>query len=511
MLKILSLAILLFLPLSVTSQAAPYQAILYPEGATIFEQQEISPGSSRVKFNLPQVAQPESLRVALEAGNEAVRITAIEYQSVHPEQPSFKKLRDKITKFQAQISEAEDIIQADKLALSYWQKQEAIPVVNDLASAKALSELIRSESQTLLRSISQTNSAKTKVQEQLSEAQRLLLEQSGNVNRVWQVELQLSAPLTHVTELFYDYRIHQAGWKSSYSLNAVPQENRIEWNWQAEIEQTSGANWNNIEVKLATSEPTFTLTPPDNHPWIINEQQPVHYRGTAKALARVQMVADEVEMEAPEPSALPQRTEGQLFDIYDLGQLTIASGIPSRVQIRTGHWPAEFSYLTRPLQSPQAFLTANLSFDEAFLPLPSGTASIQIEGVHVGQRPFALNEKQDLSIGFGSDPSIKVTVDTAHIAGSTGLIAKKETYNWNWTVSLTNNKSIPVDLRIEDSYPHITHDDIDIEELFTPPLPDKGEDGLLSWELELAPGAQQVLNYGYRVSHPQNMDVSLGR
>jgi uncharacterized protein (TIGR02231 family) len=511
MFKSLSAFILLFLALAATCHASPYKAILYPRGATLFEQQQLAAGTSRVILNLPQVANPESLRTYLGPEAEATRITSIESRSVLPEQPNFIPLRAKIDELKTQLTQAADRIQAGELALSYWQKQEAVPTANNLTEAKALSELIRSESQALLLDISQIKAEQTQLQQQLDEAERQLREQTGNAKRIWQVELQLSSALPQATQLYFDYRINKAGWQSTYRLNAIPQDGQVEWSWHAEITQTSGSDWKDVALQVATSEPVFTLTPPNNSPWIIREQQAARYSSNAK-MVRTQLMVDAVEAEAPAAApAEPVRTEGQLFDSYDLGRLSIASGSPARVQIREGRWPAAFSYLARPLQSPQAFLTAKLSFAEEFLPMPSGTASIQVDGVHVGRRAFALHEKQDVAISFGSDPGIAIEVESAPVAGNKGLIAKKDTYNWNWTLRLTNNKSIPVDLRVEDSYPHLAHEEISIEELFSPPLPDKGEEGLLSWQLELAPGAQQVLSYGYSVSHPEDMEVLLGR
>jgi uncharacterized protein (TIGR02231 family) len=510
MLRSLSIAILLFLGLALTCQASPYRAILYPEGATLFEQQKLAAGTSNITLDLPQVARPDSLRVTLGPEIEAAGISAVSYRSELPEQPGFEQLRAKIAELKEQLTQTEDSIQAAELALDYWRKQEEIPV-SSLDEAKTLSTLIRSESQSLLQDISQTKREQTQLQQQQTEAEKQLQELTGNAKRVWRVDLQLSAPLQRATTLDYDYRITKAGWKSTYRLNAVPIDGRIEWSWHAEITQTTGSNWDNVALEVATSEPVFTLTPPDNSPWILREREQTLYRETAKMMVRTQLATDSVEAEAPiAEAAQPQRTEGQLFDIYDLGRLDIGSGKPVRIQIRSGHWPAEFSYLTRPLQSPQAFLTAKPTFADDFLPLPSGTATLQIDGVHVGRRTFALNERQDVAISFGSDPGINIEVATAHVAGNAGLLTKKETYNWNWEVTLTNNKSTLVDLRVEDSYPHPAHDDIEIEERFTSPLPSE-EDGLLSWQLELAPGAQQTLNYGYRVSHPEDMDVSLGR
>ncbi len=505
------LSVLLFMLLSSLCQASPYQAIIYPDGATLFDRKDLASGLDQIDLYLPQVARPESLRASLEKGSK-VSISSIEYNSVLPETPDFKPLREKIADLKKQLADRDDQAQATQLTLTYWQKQTPHQDAS-VQEALELSKAIHSQSLTQYQALSRLDLERSTIREQIAEAQRQLDEQTGQNKRLWQVTLHLSAPLKSAASILYDYRIRQAGWSSSYSLNAVPGEKRIEWNWNGQLVQTSGQNWPGIHVLIATAEPAFSLTPPDNSPWVLSEIRPQPLRPAMKTLANRQFLAaeamldDEVAASAP----LPQRQTGQIFDIYDLGRLPLDSGKPAIVNIRNGHWTANFSYLTRPLQSEQAFLMADVLLDDDVVPLPEGTASIQLEGVHVGQRNFSLAGKQELKLSFGNDPAIAIDVKTAHVAGSTGLLSKSTTYSWNWTLSLKNNKGIPVQLTVEDSMPHSSHDKILVKEQFTEPLPEKTDDGLLSWQLELAAGHEQKLTFGYQVSYPEDMQIDKGR
>ncbi len=113
-------------------------------------------------------------------------------------------------------------------------------------------------------------------------------------------------------------------------------------------------------------------------------------------------------------------------------------------------------------------------------------------------------------MSFGSDPGIVVDVKTDHVAGEKGLLARKNTYNWNWTINLTNHKNFAVDLKVEDSYPHSGHKKIILIESFTPPQPTREADQLI-WNLTIPPQGKQQINYGYQVTYPEDMPVSLGR
>ncbi len=501
-------SLLIFSLLTTTVSAQPTEVILYPSGATISERLIILQGIDSATLRLPHVAIPESLKLGLK-GAPQQKITGIEYESVLPDSSDFKELKELISRLEREIAALDDQIQSRTLALNYWKTQQELPL-KTLADAREMGKIIRDESALLLQDTTQLRQKKTELAKQLKEARNQLQQKTGNNQRNWRVQVRLAQTTQTNLELTYSYRVRRAGWQSSYSLNALPDQKNIQWVWIAKIMQQTGIDWNGVNLKIATAEPVFTLTPPKIRAWEIREEQSLKMRRNLKVMAMPQKMAMDAVAEAVDAAPIPARVEGQLFDIYDLGQVNIASGKESRITVREGHWNAAFTYLTRPLLSEQVFLEATLDLRENFLPLPTGMASIQVDGVHVGQRNFSLHAKQDVTISFGSDPSITVDVKTDHVAGEKGLLAKKRTYIWKWNIELVNHKNFPVDLKVEDSYPHAGHEKIVLKELFSPPLPTQ-KNGQLSWNLTLPPQGKQNLQYGYQVTYPEDMPVSLGR
>lgn len=500
-------SLLIFSLLATTAIAQPTEVILYPSGATISELVIIPQGADSATLLLPHVAIPESLKLGLK-GAPKQKIIGIEYESVLPDGSDFKELKELISRLEREIAALDDQIQSRTLALNYWKTQQELPL-KTLADAREMGKIIRDESALLLQDATQLRQKKTELEKQLKEARNQLQQKTGNNQRNWRIQVRLAQATQTNLELAYSYRVRRAGWQSSYSLNALPDQKNIQWIWTAKIMQQTGIDWNGVALKIATAEPVFTLTPPEIRAWEIREEQILRARGNLKTMA----VSQEMAMDAaPAMKAVPMpvRNEGQLFDIYDLGRVTIDSGKESRIKIREGHWNAEFTYLTRPLMSEQVFLEATPELAENFLPLPTGMASIQVDGVHVGQRNFSLHEKQDITMSFGSDPSITVDVKTDHVAGEKGLLAKKQTYLWKWNINVENHKNFAVDLKVEDSYPHAGHEKIVLKEFFSPPLPTQ-DNGQLSWNLTLPPQGKQKLQYGYQVTYPEDMPVSLGR
>lgn len=495
--------------LAATAYAKPTDVILYPSGATISEQATIPAGVDSTTLLLPHVAIPESLKLALQ-GTAGQKISSIEFESALPESSEFKDLEKLISRLEREIKGVDDQLQARALALNYWKNQQDLPV-KTLADAREMGKIIHQESIVLLQENSQLQFKKTDLEKQLNEARNQLQQKTGNNQRHWRVLVRFSQPTTTALKLAYSYRIHRAGWQSSYRLNALPDAKKVDWTWTANIMQQTGIDWTDIHLKIATAEPVFTLTPPEISPWEIRAEQILGARSNLKMMTLAmpqEMAMDAAPTMAPEP--MPARVEGQLFDVYDLGRVSVASGKESRMTIREGLWNARFSYLTRPFISEQVFLQATLDLNEGFLPLPTGMASIQVDGIHVGQRGFSLHEKHEVTMSFGSDPGITVDVRPGHVAGEKGLLAKKHTYSWNWVVDLANHKNFALDLRVEDSYPHAGHEKIVLQESFLPPLPDKENDQLV-WQLTIPAQGTQQLHYGYQVTYPEDMQISLGR
>lgn len=502
-------SLICFYLLSSTVFAKPTEVILYPTGATVSELTTMSKGTTTATLLLPHVAIPESLKLALHAAPEQ-KITGIEFESILPETSDFKELKELISQLEQEIDAINDQVQSRTLALNYWKNQHDLSI-KTLADARTMGKIIREESIVLLQGVTQLEQKKTKLEKQLKEALNQLQQKTGNKQRNWQVQVRLSLPTTADLKLAYSYRIRRAGWQSSYSLNALPDQKKIQWTWTAKIKQQTGLDWTGVNLKIATAEPVFTLVPPKIRPWEIREEQVLRARSNMKMVTMA--MPQEMAMDAApaiEAPPVPPRVEGQLFDIYDLGRVDVASGKESRIKVREGIWNAAFTYLARPLLSEQVFLEAHLDLTEGFLPLPTGMASIQVDGIHVGQRNFSLHEKQDITMSFGSDPGIIVDVKTAHVAGEKGLLARKNTYKWNWEVSLINNKNFAIDLKVEDSYPHSGHEKIVLKESFAPPLPIREKDQLI-WNLTISPQGEQQINYGYQVTYPEDMPVSLGR
>ncbi len=489
--------------------AKPIEVLIFPSGAIVTEERTEQVKDGSVTLVLPSVADPASLTTALL--DSKGKIGGIKYDSILEPASNYKELEEQIEVAKEKMQALEDSRQSKAMALDYWKQQLGIEL-ESAEDAKKMGQLVLESTEPLYSQISQLEKDQKALGKQINELQRKLSQTTGRQNRKWSITLALKDAGNTAT-VRYSYRVRNAGWQSLYSLDARPGEKLIRWDWTANTAQSTGVDWENVHLKLATAEPVFTLTPPSTGTWIIREQKYYPVTETVQSMGRA------MEPSAPEAALdeamtkeeeAPVRQEGSLFDIYDLGRRTILAGENYQLDIREGSWPADFTYLSRPLQSPQAFLSAKLEFDE-LLPMPSGQAAVLVEGVFVGKRSFSLREKL-VDIAFGNDPGVAIEVKSERESDESGLINKDRVQQWTWKVTIENNKPHPVHVRIEDAYPQAQDKRIELSEIRADSSSGLTRDESLAfWEGMVAAGKSGRIEFGYKVTYPADMQVDLGR
>lgn len=501
--------ILLCLLLSAATAFAELRDVLiFPSGALLTETATLAITDGNATFELPGAADPESLRIGLAEKGIAAGIVNLRTASLLKPAADLSRLEKQLDEKKTARQGLQDQLQISRLGLSYWDSQKS-QQLEDAEDIAALGEMIVTSAAPLQRDISRLNRELAAIDKEIRELEQQVARSTGMNNRVWQVTLDIATKLAQIP-VSYSYRVGNATWTPLYSLDARPAEKQVNWTWKAAVQQATGRDWNNVNLRLATREPRTTLTPPEVGTWVIGEHRV--YPAASRQMLKSEAVVAEMDTAsfagAPSENEV-SRDEGTLFDIYNLGQHSIKAGATYDLVIDGGAWPATFSHLARPLISPQAFLTAKLQFDE-LVPLPSGQATLLVDGVLIGKKPFSLQEKEQ-DISFGSDPGIAIRVARENIADQKGLFSKTRSLEWNWSISIANNRPNQVDLRVEDSYPQVRDKRITLEENYPADNAPEREENLVFWSLTIPAGTESHLSYGYRISYPDELSVAPGR
>jgi len=506
---------------SAISHARPVAVTLYPNDAKITEKTTTvltADGDAySAKFFLPIHAVKDTLTVdTAPADNLWITSVTVEAETL-PVEDKIKEVKNQLKGLNKTKTEYENRIKANTACVAFWQNQadnkpEKIENIESVAKLGAAIKkgVIEASDEMVDLSVSLED-----INEQIVKVQDELNKLTGSAQKRWAATVYLTGktarPSGKPVNLTISYHIQNCGWQPSYTLNAHPEKSLMDLKWVANITQDTGMDWQAVDLKIATAQTATQPEPPGLREWIIQPVAPVALRESRmmKAMPAAAPQEADVALMAGAPPA-PEREAGYIFDTYNLGKRTIAAGETRHITIREMALKADFNYMVRPQETPQAFLFAALTVkDDEFLQLPQGEATYLIDSAFVGVRGFSMTDKTQ-KLFFGPDPQVDVKLDLIEKkSGEKGLLSDKKSWQWGWKVTVNNLKPHPVKVLMEDAYPQVRDERIKLTENFTGVTPKK-EDNLLKWSFDVASKTKVTTDYGFTIIYPDDMDVYPG-
>ena len=492
--------------------AAPLEVTLFPNSATIMESAKIPVQGSavdtfRAVFTLPAQADPETL-VTRAVSASGWRIEDQSWRQItRQDEAGIKTLKIKLQGLKEERGRLQAAFQGIDTQLQFWQNQTKAKA-KSLAETLNLAAAIGKNSRRVYQEKVQLAPQLEKIEKEIAQAQEELNLAAGTQESVWQVTLLLGGRGPAELALTYSYLLNGCGWLPLYRIDARPQEQRVFVAWDAEVWQSSGKDWVDTTVNIATLQPPRSQTPPEFRPWIIQprpEIRPPVYRKSARAEATTALSELEdmaVNLSAPSPQAK------STFTLWSLGKKTIPAGSRRKFSIREEFWPAAFTYLLRPSISNQAFVRAQISLSEP-RDIPSGTAQFVIDGALLGKQNFAFAGRVG-TLYFGVDPLVSTKTELlSKQSGEKGFITDRQTRIWDWRLDIQNAKSTPVQVRVEEPNPQIRDERIKFKSIFDPEVTEKDAQTLI-WTFELPAGMKKSIRTTYTLEAPKEMNLDAG-
>lgn len=186
-----------------------------------------------------------------------------------------------------------------------------------------------------------------------------------------------------------------------------------------------------------------------------------------------------------------------------------SNGEKSRVELKNYEIPAQYQYKAIPKLENDAFLIAQLS-DWSQYSLLEGESNLYFEQGFVGRSILNTGSLEDtLSISMGRDRSILINREKISEFSQKRTIGSNITESRGYAITIRNSKSQPISILVQDQIPVSVNSDISVEatELSKGKL--DPQTGIVSWELQIPPGEQEVLNLRYEVKYPKREKVIL--
>jgi uncharacterized protein (TIGR02231 family) len=484
---------------------------LYPGGATVEREVDLSPGSARLEVTcLPASFDPQSLRFVAppEVQLGDYRIEDVADADQQSNAPCATTANDKrIRALQAQLAALDARAQAVELSAAYLKN---VSQQSESASSKSS---MASVSRALEESGYAVFTQRDQIRQQQEETQKRLDALRGDAGGpvpTRTIRIALDAPRGGRLTIAYDTQ--RAGWIPAYQASLDSSSGQVTLERRALVAQATGEDWRGVKLQLATTTPARNTRSPQPGVWrlALEEPLPVNYARAAQPMSPPAPAAFMLETrhtDANTPLFAPTRIEGTFLTKFEIpGNIDVPSDAQKvGFTLARESLPAKVVARVIPNQSTRAWLVATANRPDGVW--PEGEVQLRRDGAQVGKTDWSEALQNDqLALPFGPDE--QVFASTADGPDSTGTVKTpngnaSKTFSRRYTVK--NGHREPVDVEIVESAPVSDSADLKVASSFTPQPDDaawQGRQGIVAWKRTLAAGEEVGVGASYTVEYP---------
>lgn len=510
--------------------------VVYPDRAAVTREAvlDLEKGPASVSIaGLPASLDPDSLRASGQ-GSAAVRILGLEAAVDFTDASLLPEVKELEASIESQAAVTTGI--ADRIAVLdaqekfltsidpsslEWKTDGTGQARTDLSTWKKALDFIGTELQSV-RSARLDLRRKLQAEQARLDALKKKLEATkpANARQARRVTVLLEAAGPGRFRLELTYVVRNARWYPLYTMRAVPDSGRVEFNSTGVIIQKTGEDWADVKAVLSTASPAAGASPSPLDPWyvdILSRVLPKQARYSPNADKAVGGVMAEA---APSEAPIPVEAEAETAAVAESGlhlnfeikaRLNVPSdGAPHRVPIDGRSLDASFDYLSMPKTGEAAYLRGRLKNTLPY-PLLPGQADIFILQDFVGSFGLGfLAAGDDLDLFFGEDPQIKVSREQVKRDRSQGgLIGKVERIRYGYRITVRNLRDRGVLMELRDQLPVSRNEKVTVKDVEITPQPStRDEQGILNWKLDLGPGEKKELLIEFTLEYPRGAEIT---
>lgn len=495
----------------------------------------LEPGTHRLQFpDLPANLDPASLRVAAR-GTAPAKLLGVDGHKTFFTAPPVPRLRELEDLLQSlQDSDAADADWAATLAkqlthldgLSDAARIYAYGLANgkmtldQQAGVLAFLEQQRGSLQERTRTITAQRRERArqidKVQQEIRELQAPQARQGYAVT----VELAAGAPGDFAIDV--TYVLPNAGWRPLYDMRLLGDE--LEITYLAEIQQHSGEDWKGVSLTLSTARPALAAAIPRLQPWYLHprhEPRPVAASAAKGGAWRSAGAHSEPVMTLAAPAAPPAmaaaevetaRVEGSgaAVNFQIAGALDVPSdNAPHKATVGIFRLRPQLDFVCVPKLAEAVFRRVKVPNASAFTLLP-GRAQLFLADDYLGASDVKLTAPgQIFELFFGADDRLRVQRGTTRRDVGKSFLGGKRRLHYAYEIRLWNHTDAAQKLTVVDQVPLPQHEDIKVTVDSAEPKPSRQDDlNIMIWNLVVAPGGDQKINYAFTIEHPRELALT---
>jgi len=527
----------------INAQSSIKEVTVYPDSAVIKRNAAITleAGQHKILFAdlIPDLNQ-DTLRVSA-AGQGEIKIAAAqvkrEYLPVESSerirnlQEKLRKLADEKQQLENELklrTEEKQFLDSFKAFANTQLPKEIVTKMPTGAeftdtyqfySAKLSENFTRTfETQIKLRSLKENIDALQKEYDEIS---------SYSTKETRNIEVCVEALKPGAYEISVSFQVWGANWQPTYDARADFAAGRIELVSFGIVTQTTGEDWNDVEMYLSTAKPATSGQMPEITPWVLRPYipRPARYSASCKSVGAVAagpapapMAREAADFTLAEEESIRQETYSEsevkgTSVIYKLPmKVSVQSdGAEHKLPLSNQVLPAAFEYSTYPMAVLAAYLRSR-SANAPDLQLLAGMVNIFLDGDYVGSSSINnIGPGEEFDLYLGMDENVKVKRDLIEKKANDKLLGSNRQVAYVYKLTIENYKTQKITVKLFEAVP--TSEDakikVKIGQVSEEPSEKDWRDkkGIWLWNLELEPKAKQEIVLHYSVEYPREVIV----
>lgn len=508
---------------SIIEQAKLKKATIYFNGSVLEQDAQINLPAGQSEILIRNVAQninKESLQIGVTKGFTIMNVSHRQWTPTSEEHladanPEFKewlKAKNKLESIQRDLT----TIRATKDMMKQLG-QNAGPA--NAGQLEAYTDAYLSKIKKILAEEQQLIEKEKDQQIILKRLEEMGYRGSSNNNR-GEIVVQVIADKGGRANFELQYIASNARWSPEYEISSLENEHKVNVQFKANVSQNTGLAWRNVPIVLATANPVNQTHIPYLSPWYMRlNSEMTQYapapKGRNMAMMKASANADYALEEEASYDGLSNHTsmeEGAMNNefIINAPLSLVSNGKVQQLTIMQEKMEASFEYLTIPKQSNSVFLAANVNHQNPGTYIHAN-ATLLHNNKYVGKTNFNPDQLKDtLQLAMGVDDRIKVKREKTKDYISSRTLGSKATQEYTFKITLHNQKSQAVKIKVQEQIPLSTNKDLEIE------LKDmKGkvegtldkEKGIITWLIEVPANGIETLEYSLDLKYPKNDGV----
>ncbi len=308
------------------------------------------------------------------------------------------------------------------------------------------------------------------------------------------------------------YLVGNVSWQPFYDIRIKDNKSNVQFFLKANITQSTGEDWNNVNLKLTTANPAEGGIKPELQTnWLgffirRDYVQQVQISGSRDML----IDADEPTQKSIKSKWANSTVTQNMFNTEF--ETNIAYTIPSdnqnhQVDLTSFAQNAIYGYAVVPKLNKEVFVTAQVLANDLINQI-SGEANVYFDGTFTGKTIISPTANDTLLLTLGKDKRVQVERNKLKDFSSKSFFGSTKKEQTTYEIKVKNTQKDAIILTIEDQIPVSNNSEIEVKLLEYEGATSDVNTGKLTWKMELKADESKSVKFSFEVKHPKDKSLT---